>query len=138
MTQTLDPKPAATTDPAQARARTRTPATSTSLVLDLRGTPRVELIGPSGSFAHQLSPRRTELLAALMLAGVEGRTAAGLTADLFADATRTVTVRAEVSRIRRALGSVLLSEPYRLAPRRGPSCSCPTTDARCSRRPVPP
>ena len=91
-------------------------AVATSLVLDLRAAPRVELVGPSGSFDHRLSPRRTELLAALMLAGAEGRTAAELAADLFADATRVVTVRAELSRIRRVLGSVLLSEPYRLAP----------------------
>ena len=36
--------------------------------------------------------------------------------DLFADRERVVTVRAEVSRLRRVLGSVLLTQPYRLSP----------------------
>ena len=45
-----------------------------------------------------------------------GRTAADLADDLFADRTRVVTVRAEMSRLRRLVGSVLLSGPYRFAP----------------------
>jgi hypothetical protein len=35
---------------------------------------------------------------------------------LFDDPDRVVTVRAEMSRLRRAVGSVLLSGPYRIAP----------------------
>ena len=42
--------------------------------------------------------------------------AAGLAEDLFADATRVVTVRAELSRLRRGLGGTLLAQPYRIAP----------------------
>lgn len=91
-------------------------ATSTHLVLDLGGAPRVTVSGPSGSWAQALTPRHAEILAALAVAGPAGRTAAGLADDLFGDPTRLVTVRAEVSRLRRALGSVLLTQPYRLSP----------------------
>jgi hypothetical protein len=43
----------------------------------------------------------------------EGRTAAALAADLFGDPARTVTVRAEMSRVRRYLGAFLEHRPYR-------------------------
>lgn len=89
---------------------------ATAVELDLAGTPRLSVRGPSGTWARALSPRHAEVLAALVLAGPQGRTAAELAADLFDDATRLVTVRAEVSRLRRALGSILLTRPYRLAP----------------------
>ena len=45
-----------------------------------------------------------------------GRTAAELADDLFADPSRVVTVRAEMSRLRRTLGSLLEAQPYRIAP----------------------
>ena len=51
-----------------------------------------------------------------MAAGPAGRTATGLAEDLFGDAGRVVTVRAEMSRLRRTAGSVLLSGPYRIVP----------------------
>ncbi len=89
---------------------------ATTLELDLSGSPQVSVGGPSGAWTHALSPRHAELLAALVVAGSAGRTAAGLAQDLFGDPTRLVTVRAEVSRLRRALGSVLLTQPYRLSP----------------------
>jgi GAF domain len=85
------------------------------LVLDLAG-PRaqVRVTGATGSWARGVSPRHAEIL--LALAGHRaGRSAAELAADLFGDPTRTVTVRAEISRLRRALGPVLLPQPYRLA-----------------------
>jgi len=91
-------------------------AVSTSLELDLDGAPRVTVSGPSGTWAQPLTPRHAELLAALVVAGPSGRTAAGLADDLFGDPTRLVTVRAEVSRLRKALGTVLLTQPYRLSP----------------------
>lgn len=53
---------------------------------------------------------------ALVEAGAEGLTATGLALDLFDDAERAVTVRAEMSRLRRTVGSVLLSGPYRISP----------------------
>jgi hypothetical protein len=55
-------------------------------------------------------------MVALVRAGAEGRSAAQLAEDLFSDATRVVTVRAEMSRLRRGLGGTLLAQPYRIAP----------------------
>ena len=42
-----------------------------------------------------------------------GRSAADLARDVFGDPARTVTVRAEMSRVRRYLGSLLEHRPYR-------------------------
>lgn len=87
------------------------------LRLDLSGPPSVLVTGPSGSWSRRLSPRHAEIVLALVQAGASGRSAPELAGDLFGDPARTVTVRAEISRLRRALGSVLLSGPYRLSPR---------------------
>ncbi|MDI5971721.1 GAF domain-containing protein [Streptomyces sp. SL13] len=74
----------------------------------------VSVHGPSGSWTRPLSPRHAELLFALALRP-EGSTAAQLAADLFGDTGRAVTVRAELSRLRRHLGAVLAHRPYRFA-----------------------
>ncbi|MER6308299.1 GAF domain-containing protein [Streptomyces sp. NPDC001739] len=74
----------------------------------------VTVSGPAGSWSHELSPRHAELLFVLATQP-QGRTAAELAQDLFGDAGRTVTVRAELSRLRRHLGSVLAHRPYRFA-----------------------
>ncbi|MGW6456760.1 GAF domain-containing protein [Streptomyces sp. NPDC055078] len=86
------------------------------VVLDLSRPHRasVTVVGEAGNWAQELSPRHAELLHALALHR-EGRSAAQLAQDLFADATRTVTVRAEMSRLRRNLAQVLASRPYRFA-----------------------
>jgi hypothetical protein len=84
------------------------------VVLDLsrpRGL-RVNVVGAVGTWTQRLSPRHAELLYALALHR-EGRTASELAQDIFGDATRTVTVRAEISRIRRHLAEVLAHRPYR-------------------------
>ncbi|MFE7133507.1 GAF domain-containing protein [Streptomyces sp. NPDC057638] len=84
------------------------------VVLDL-SKPRAPLVtvrGQAGGWTRELSPRHAEVLYALAL-HPEGRTAAELARDIFADATRTVTVRAEFSRLRRLLAPVLSSRPYR-------------------------
>ncbi len=91
-------------------------AEATSLTLDLTSGPVVLVDGAAGHWSRRLSPRHAEILLALVRAGSSGRTAAGLADDLFADPGRVVTVRAELSRLRRALGGVLLSSPYRVAP----------------------
>lgn len=87
---------------------------ASSLVLDLRSSPRVSVTGPSGSWDSPLTTRHAEILLSLAR-HPDGRTAAQLAADLFGDPTRTVTVRAEISRLRRSLGPLLASAPYRLA-----------------------
>ncbi|MFG3404876.1 GAF domain-containing protein [Streptomyces sp. NPDC048142] len=84
------------------------------VVLDLSrpGALAVHLTGPLGSRTQRLSPRHAELLYALAVHR-QGRTASELARDIFGDATRTVTVRAEVSRLRRHLAEVLAHRPYR-------------------------
>ncbi|MFD3657412.1 GAF domain-containing protein [Streptomyces sp. NPDC058620] len=84
------------------------------VVLDLsraRGL-TVQVVNPVGTWTQRLSPRHAELLYALALHR-EGRTAAELAQDIFGDPTRTVTVRAEISRLRRHLAEVLAHRPYR-------------------------
>ncbi|MFJ8473086.1 GAF domain-containing protein [Kitasatospora sp. NPDC094011] len=86
------------------------------LRLDLRRPDRAELSvrGTADSWSHPVSPRHAELL--LLLATTrEGSTAAQLAEALFGDAGRTVTVRAELSRLRRYLGGLLAHRPYRFA-----------------------
>jgi hypothetical protein len=65
-----------------------------------------------GGWTQELSPRHAELLYVLARHR-GGRSAAELAADVFGDRTRTVTVRAEMSRVRRTLGGVLAHRPYR-------------------------
>jgi hypothetical protein len=86
------------------------------LVLDLAGgRPQVRVTGGAGAWSCELSPRHAEILLALA-EHRDGRSAAELAADLFGDPTRTVTVRAEVSRLRRAVGPLVEHRPYRVAP----------------------
>lgn len=91
------------------------PAPATELVLDLTGAhPELRVTTPSHSWRHLPSRRHTEILLAL-LRSPQGRSAAELAQDLFADPTRVVTVRAEMSRLRRTLGSLLDTQPYRVS-----------------------
>ncbi|WP_063732775.1 GAF domain-containing protein [Streptomyces sp. RTd22] len=92
------------------------PAGPGRLVLDVRHPHHWSLTfsGPSGAWTHGLSARHAELLLVLA-AHPEGRTAAQLAHDLFGDPTRTVTVRAAMSRLRGRLGAVLTHRPYRFA-----------------------
>jgi hypothetical protein len=84
------------------------------LVLDVSGArPHVAVGAAGGSWHGPLGRRHAEILLALAAAPA-GRTAAELADDLFGDPDRTVTVRAEVSRLRRTLGALLLHQPYRL------------------------
>ncbi|MGZ5421566.1 MAG: hypothetical protein ACXWXF_05340, partial [Aeromicrobium sp.] len=82
---------------------------------DLSGAePLLRVWGSSGPWTQSPSPRHVEILLSL-LRHREGRSAAQLADDLFADASRTVTVRAEMSRLRRNLGPLLQHQPYRIA-----------------------
>jgi hypothetical protein len=87
---------------------------ATRVVLDL-AHPRhwsVAVSGGAGSWSRELSPRHAELLC-LLAVHRSGRSAAGLAEDMFGDPSRTVTVRAEMSRVRRYLGALLEHRPYR-------------------------
>ena len=59
-------------------------------------------------------PRHAELLAAIAAAGAGGVSAGRLSQVLYGDSGRQVTVRAEISRMRRVLGALLATNPYRL------------------------
>jgi hypothetical protein len=83
--------------------------------LDVLGRERARLTLPGG--VQELSLRHSELLLLLAEAAVagEGRSAEQLAAECHAGGTAAVTVRAELSRLRRLVGSSLVgSRPYRL------------------------
>ncbi|TWS22176.1 GAF domain-containing protein [Tsukamurella sputi] len=87
----------------------------TRVVLDLRAgrTPSVTVTGAAGEWRHQLTPRHAQILA--LLSDGRGRTAAQIAESLFGDAARVVTVRAEISRLRRVLSGLIAAQPYRFA-----------------------
>jgi len=68
-----------------------------------------------GSWRAVLTPRHAEILRLLAAAGPGGLTAAALSTRVFGDAAHVVTVRAEVSRLRRVVGALVATNPYRLA-----------------------
>lgn len=88
---------------------------ATTLVVDLCSDrdPSVRVVGPMGSWTQTVSPRHAEILYLLSLHAPAGRTAGDLAADLFGDASRVVTVRAEMSRLRRQLSGLVAGSPYR-------------------------
>ncbi|MEW2315975.1 GAF domain-containing protein [Streptomyces bauhiniae] len=97
------------------RASAETPEDTGRLVLDLSRPERrlLTVSDAGGTWTREPSERHAELLY-LLVAQRAGRSAAGLAEDVFGDPSRTVTVRAEMSRVRRYLGALLLHRPYRL------------------------
>jgi len=77
----------------------------------LSRTPRLLM---AGGRALELSPRRAEILATLMLAG-RGLSSRELTDAVYGPSGKTVTLRAEMSRLRRLLGGLLRTRPYAFA-----------------------
>ncbi|MDN5796889.1 MAG: GAF domain-containing protein [Intrasporangium sp.] len=77
----------------------------------------VTTVGPRGELRWEqaISPRHVDIVTALGR-HPEGLDAAGLADAVYGDATRVVTVRAEVARLRRVLGGLMLARPYRFAP----------------------
>ena len=92
------------------------PRGATHILLDLTVPRRcsVTVSGSAGSWTHELSPRHAELLYLLALHR-SGCSAADLAEEVFGDPARRVTVRAEMSRVRRYLGGLLEHRPYRFA-----------------------
>ncbi|MGW0818435.1 GAF domain-containing protein [Streptomyces viridiviolaceus] len=90
------------------------PCGAARILLDLRRPRRwsVRVRCGEGPWTRELSPRHAELLY-LLAVHRGGRSAAGLAEDVFGDPARTVTVRAEMSRVRRYLGAYLEHRPYR-------------------------
>lgn len=87
---------------------------TTTVELDLRDPPSLLVTGATGRWTLQPSPRHAEILAVLARHR-EGLTAAQMSQHLFGVADRTITVRAEISRLRKHLGGLLAANPYRFA-----------------------
>ncbi|MGX1273059.1 GAF domain-containing protein [Streptomyces phaeoluteigriseus] len=87
---------------------------ATRVVLDLTRPRRwsVTVSGGAGGWSHELSPRHAELLYVLAVRR-GGCSASALAEEVFGDPARRVTVRAEMSRVRRYLGGLLEHRPYR-------------------------
>ncbi|MGW0037281.1 GAF domain-containing protein [Gordonia sp. NPDC003376] len=90
------------------------PATTIDLRTEPDGTMTVMVGGAGGRWTHRASPRHAEILTHLA-AHPAGVSAAQLSQHLFGTAARTVTVRAEISRLRKRLGGLLVANPYRFA-----------------------
>ncbi|ORI27332.1 GAF domain-containing protein [Rhodococcus sp. 1168] len=89
-------------------------AGATTICIDLRHPQhtRVQIRSEVGEWAHEPTPRHAEILY-LLAVHREGRTAAQMAADLFGDGGRAITVRAEMSRLRKHLSGVVMTQPYR-------------------------
>nr|WP_091675340.1 GAF domain-containing protein [Amycolatopsis marina] len=85
------------------------------LLLDLSGQPLIEVSGSGAPWRSSPTARHAEILLLLHLAGSAGLSAAALSSALYGDADHVVTARAEVSRLRKILGAVVDTRPYRLA-----------------------
>lgn len=97
------------------RPRPAAESAPSTVTLDLtRPSPRMVVAGPSGEWAHRLTPRHAELLL-LLAVHRGGRTGAQLSQDVFGAGGHVVTVRAELSRVRRHLGGIIQSRPYRFS-----------------------
>ncbi|GAA2247389.1 hypothetical protein GCM10010145_13150 [Streptomyces ruber] len=86
------------------------------LVLDLTHPHRWTVTASGGAcrWTHRIGARHAELLY-LLARHRAGHSASALAAALYGDPARTVTVRAEMSRMRRLLGAYLEHRPYRFA-----------------------
>ncbi len=86
------------------------------VTLDLSNpdAPSLAMTGQFAAWRHDISLRHAEILLVLATSSA-GRTATELAADLYGDPSRGVTVRAEVSRIRKQFAGLLAAQPYRFA-----------------------
>lgn len=89
-------------------------AGTTTVSIDLRHPQqtRIRIRSEVGEWTHEPTPRHAEILY-LLACHREGRTAAQMAADLFGDGGRAITVRAEMSRLRKQLFGVVMTQPYR-------------------------
>lgn len=94
--------------------RRRVDGAGLQVELDLGASPRVTVCGDA-NWTQALSPRHAQILRVLAVAGTGGVDAASLSEALFGDREHVVAVRAEVSRLRKTLGAVLSTQPYRFA-----------------------
>jgi hypothetical protein len=81
------------------------------LAIEALGSRRAVVV--TGGERIELSPRRSEIVALLSL-HPKGLTSRELGRELYGPDCKPVTIRAEISRLRRQLGSLLAATPYRL------------------------
>ncbi|MCW3040725.1 MAG: transcriptional regulator, partial [Solirubrobacterales bacterium] len=93
------------------RATAASGATAPAARLELLGR-RPRLVLPGGPV--ELSGRHAEILAVLLLSG-HGLTSEELTLEVYGEEGKPVTLRAEMSRLRRTLGPLLTARPYGFA-----------------------
>ncbi len=95
--------------------RPREAATTVHARLHPGPDPWLEVLRDGEPWRTPLTRRHAELLELLAAAGPQGVGAAALSARMYGDADHVVTIRAEVSRLRRVLGALIGTQPYRLA-----------------------
>ncbi len=86
-----------------------------SLDLTVAGAPALDMTGQFGRWRHDVSLRHAEILLIFLARDPGGRSAPELAADLYGDRSRVVTVRAELSRLRKQFAGLLAAQPYRFA-----------------------
>jgi GAF domain len=89
---------------------------SLRLTLELDVRPPRAVVAGTNVWVYPLSTRHAEVLLLLARAGHVGLDAAALSRALYGHVGSLVTIRAEVSRLRKAVGGLVLTRPYRLAP----------------------
>lgn len=85
------------------------------LDLTSSGHPVLEVRSDHEPWCTALTPRHADLLARLADAGTAGLSAERLSIAVYGDAAHVVTVRAEISRLRRVVGALVSTNPYRVA-----------------------
>ncbi len=100
--------------------RPHEPRATVAAELDLAAAPVLRVSAGAGSphggsWSAALTRRQAQVLALVARAGRQGTDAAALGRGLFGDDGHVVTARAEVSRLRRVVGDLVATAPYRLA-----------------------
>ncbi|MGH3467101.1 MAG: hypothetical protein ACRDQF_05145 [Thermocrispum sp.] len=95
--------------------RPRDQARAITALLDLAAEPALEVRTDEASWRTSLTRRHAQVLRALSDAGPDGLTAGRLSTIPFGDDAHAVTIRAEISRMRRVVGALVTPNPYRLA-----------------------
>jgi hypothetical protein len=95
--------------------RPHEPRATVTAELDLGAAPVLRVSGDGGCWSAALTRRQAQVLALVARAGHEGTDAAALGRGMFGDDGHVVAARAEVSRLRRVVGDLVATGPYRLA-----------------------
>lgn len=96
--------------------RAPTAADTLHLELDPAHQPTLTVSDGASAWRCRLTGRQVQVLLLLHRAGRDGLSGAALSRALYGDAEHRVTVRAEISRLRRTVGDLIVTRPYRLAP----------------------